>query len=226
MNIKKQLHSSVKERGLIRSLELFYSRIIDYGFDIRYGLHTFHKVKLDDLTIQSENKQWGVDYMPTGVLPFKKLMKEIDFPKESVFVDVGCGKGRLLLLASQYGFKKILGIEFSHQLYEEAKKNIAQFQKKNGKRLNIDLIESDVVDYVIESNQNVFFLYNPFSAQVMTRFLENIKTSLHKKYRKIWLIYHYPACQNIIEKQNIFIKTKDYILAGNPYAIYVNDNGQ
>ena len=150
-------------------------------------------------------------------------MNTIDFPSDSVFVDLGCGKGKVLLMASEYGFKRIVGVEFSHELCQDAKKNLFIYRKKVGVDMNVSIIESDVVDYEIEDDENVFFMFNPFDEVVMSKVLSNINMSLEKKPREIWLIYYNPLCGDIIEKQGNFVKVGDCISGGMEFIVYLSN---
>jgi len=197
--------------------------IEDFSFDFKYGTNTMSPVRLCALNIKSENKIKGFKYRPTRAKPFKKLMTTLDFPDDSVFVDFGAGKGRVILLASQYRFKRVVGIEFSPQLCKEARKNFAIFKKKSKTFDQVEIIESDVVDYEIGDDENVFFLFNPFNGTVMNRLLRNLAISLEKKKRKIWLIYNHPVYRDIIESQDIFYKLDEFILCGSDFVIYTND---
>lgn len=218
-----KVNNSIRTRGLKRSIMLTLSLIGDFSFDFRYGTDTIGRIKLADLDIKSENKQRGRSYAPTKVRPFKKLMNTVNFPDNSVFVDFGSGKGRLLLLASQYHFKRVVGIEFSPQLCKVAKKNLSIFKEQYETFGNAEIIESDVVDYEIRDDENVFFLYNPFDKVVMNRVLRNITMSLEKKQRKIWLIYNNPVYLDIIESQGVFVKLEEFILGGNDFVVYMNN---
>lgn len=218
--------NSIRTRGLKRTVMVSLSFIGDFSFDFRYGTDTIGRIKLADLDIKSENKQRGRSYAPTKVRPFKKLMNTVNFPDNSVFVDFGSGKGRLLLLASQYHFKRVVGIEFSPQLCKVAKKNLSIFKEQYETFGNAEIIESDVVDYEIRDDENVFFLYNPFDKVVINRILRNITMSLEKKQRKIWLIYNNPVYLDIIESQGVFVKLEEFTLGGNDFVVYMNNFGE
>lgn len=216
----------IRKKGLKRSIMIFISFIGDFSFDFRYGTNTINPVTLNDLEIQSDNKLRGYKYGPTQARPFKQLMNTLNFPDNSVFVDFGSGKGRVLLLSSQYGFKRVVGIEFSPKLCEIAKKNLSIYKKKVGGILNVQIIESDVVDYNIRDDDNVFFLYNPFDRVVMRIILNNIILSLKNKQRKIWLIYNNPIYRDIIENKGVFTKLKESIHGSHEIVVYVNINNK
>src|SRR5690606_348286 len=112
-----------RKLGLWGSLERVITKV-DYGvffvqdrwFDLIHGTDTAQAVQLTDLDIRSENVERGVAYSPTTAMSLKSLLKSLDLPAGSVFVDIGSGKGKTLLLASDYGFKRVVGVEFAGEL--------------------------------------------------------------------------------------------------------------
>ena len=106
------------------------NRIADYLFEVKTGANTVRWSEVNDLDVKSTHKVRGVRYQPTRIRPFKKLMSGQKFPGESVFVDLGCGKGRVLLMAVECGFKRVVGVEFAHELCEIAKRNVSIYRKK------------------------------------------------------------------------------------------------
>lgn len=224
INILKKVVDSIKKRGLKWTIEIIISKLTDYWFDIRYGTNTLGRVELDDLEIKSRNKQRGTVYEPTSTRSFKKLFNTLNFPSNSVFVDFGSGKGKVLLMASEYGFKRIVGVEFSHELCETAKRNLSSYNKKIGVDIDVEIFESDVVDYKFKDDENIFFSYNSFDEVVWNRILDNIKKSIEKNPRKIWLIYCIPIHDNIVEKHGIFLELGHYIFGGDEFNVYVSNN--
>jgi len=194
------------------ALESIFTWFGDFWFDIKY--------KTDTRRVIDPNR--GLRYAPTKANPFIKLMNNLTFPPESVFVDLGAGKGRPVLIASGYGFKKVVGVEYSPILCEIARKNIAAYREKTGNATEMEIIESDVIDYEVRNDENVFFLFNPFDGNVLDRVMGNIGRSLEKNPRKIWLIYHLPIWHKIVMRQGSFVKEKEFTLGANPWFVYVS----
>ena len=93
-----------------------------FWFDLRYGTDTCDPLRLSDLRISSPNKGYGVDYSATKPRVFARFMKLVPLLPASVFVDFGCGKGRVMLLAARHGFKRVIGVEFSPELCQAARR--------------------------------------------------------------------------------------------------------
>jgi hypothetical protein len=47
--------------------------------------------------------------------------------QDFTFIDLGSGKGRVLLMAAAYGFKRIIGVEFMPELHRVAEENIRKY---------------------------------------------------------------------------------------------------
>ena len=154
----KLFYLTIKKRGFIRTLKTLYK--FDAAFDLRYGTDTWHWVSLEDLEIESKNKERGILYGGTPSRHLMKILKTESFPDGSTFVDVGSGKGRVLMVASKFNFKKIVGIEFSSELCDIAIKNLSIYKTKaKGITSDIEVIHGDVLNYDIKKNDNIFFMY-------------------------------------------------------------------
>ena len=56
---------------------------------------------------------------------FHGLLASIDLGDHDLtFIDLGSGKGRAVLLASLYPFRRLIGVEFSPELTEVARLNV------------------------------------------------------------------------------------------------------
>ncbi len=220
MDLLANIWLHVKDKGLARTVSIILNRMFDFHFDWKYKTDTRNKVSLHDLTVTGENKARGSFYQPTMALSFNRLLDTVPLPPDSVLVDFGCGKGRVLLLAVLRGIRKAVGIEFSPELCEIARNNIKIVEQATGSPLNIAVIEGDVTQYEIEEDQNVFFFFNPFDDVVLEAVVKNMKKSLHRKPREIAVIYYNPVHSHILD--NSFLPKNGYIIGGEEYMLYVN----
>lgn len=221
MNLLKSIISNFREKGIARTLTIIAYRMLDFQFDLKYKTDTTSKIFLEKLNISSENKSRGNPYQPTMARPFNRLMGKILLPADSVMVDFGCGKGRVLLLAVLGGVRRAVGVEFSAELCEIARKNVKIVEKQVGRKLQIEIVEADVAHYNINDEQNIFFLFNPFDECILNKVIGNILKSLRRRERKILLIYYNPIYQHAIERH--FTKKGKYLIAGEEYLLYGNN---
>jgi len=85
------------------------------------------------------------------------------------FVDLGCGKGRALLLAEEYDFKKIVGVDFAGNLARIAVRNAAKVGSSR-----ISVVHGDVREFDFPAGPLVVFLYNPFSARITRSVMQRL----------------------------------------------------
>jgi SAM-dependent methyltransferase len=206
MNVKVYYEEFVlaRERISIKQMaQTLLSVFWDFGFDLRYGTDTASWTDLTDLTIASENLEGAQPYHQTRARPFREVMAALALPKDCTFVDFGSGKGRVLLLALDYGFEKVVGIDFAAELCAVAQHNIDTYKKnKSGiEDVPVSINNVDAVDYRIEPDQRVFYLFHPFSARILTQVIGNINRSLAEAPRQIWVIYLNPEFGHVIERE-------------------------
>ena len=162
----------------------------DGKFDRRYGTSTRGVVKLWDLPFHSPNKSDAIGYQPTAERTFRKMMSHL--PKSLTgfdFVDVGCGKGRVLLYATAWDFNGIIGIDFSPELSDIARRNVAAFARVTGEN-RIEARWQDAVDMVPPERPCVFFFAAPFVEPLLSKVVARIEASYRSNPRKIYVVYY------------------------------------
>jgi histone methylation protein DOT1 len=173
---------------------------LDRGFDRRHGTTTSLVIALASLDISSENAQHGVYYEPTPTRLFRHIMRRLDIAHERfTFCDLGSGLGRTLLLASDYPFRSIVGVEFSETLHRMAEANIRVYRSRRQRCFAIKSICMDAAKWPIPDTPTVFFLYNPFLPPVMTQVLANLEASLARTPREVVVVYYNPLSAHVIE---------------------------
>jgi SAM-dependent methyltransferase len=216
-------YHSTRSFGLAQTLTVIWSVIVDSSFDLYYGTDTVRRVARGSIEAKSENVVHSSDYGASKAMPFMRLMRRLNLPKDSVFVDLGSGKGRALMLAAKYGFRKVVGVEFSGVLCDQSRINMEKFMRKCPSPSKIEIIESDVAKYHLNDDETVFFMFDPFNAPVLTQVLQNIGESVKRKPRSIWLIYGTPREQEIVARSGVFTQNQRYMIIGVEFRIFSNE---
>lgn len=222
MNPISWARDSIRRRGLVLTSKVAGSVARDFLFDLRHGTDTGGLVQVSALDIDSENKFHAVHYQATKAWPLLKLLRGLNLPQDGAFVDFGAGKGRALLVAAHYGFKRVVGVELSAQLCALARRNVATFLQVSLLHSSIEIVEQDAALYPIDPGMNVFYLYNPFDATVLSRVVENIKGSVAVAPRKVWLIYNTPLHHDAIHQSGLFQECSFREIGGTEFRIYTN----
>lgn len=211
---------SVARNGLVHTIKAIVSTVLDVHFDLCYGTETLRRVELNTLNLESEHKRDATWYQPTQAKPLRDILRKLDLPKDGVFVDLGSGKGRVLLIAAQFRFRNVVGVEFSPELCEIARDNVKVFTQRTDITARIDVVESDVATYSIKPDHKVFFMNNPFEEVVMNRVLANLRSSVTQFPRKIWLIYHNPRLNGVVANSELFCTCQEFKTSAGKFRVY------
>ncbi len=144
-------------------------------------------------TINSPNTKWGGYYFPSHEEQFHGIMSSLAIrPSDYVFIDLGAGKGLPLLLAAEYSFQSITGVEYSKALVETANQNIEAYRRQTGSDDRIQCIWGDATDFKFPDQPTILYLFNPFQGKVMDRVVANVEKSLRTAPRDLWVVYVNP----------------------------------
>ncbi len=176
----------------------------------RYGDMDYdweHRVNTTSGTVGWRERLLGVfhsPYQPTDPSEFREMMAAlpIDFP-EFTFIDIGSGKGRTLLLASEYPFRKIVGVELIAELHRAAEENIAAYQAQppTERGTAIESACMDAREFVFPARPLVVYLFNPLPEAGLRQVIQNLEESWRKSPRPIWIVYHNPALESTLAEQ-------------------------
>jgi 16S rRNA G966 N2-methylase RsmD len=145
----------------------------------------------DKLEITSANAAQGIAYDPCAWPTLQRALRLVSLrPEGFTFVDIGSGKGKVLLSALGMPFKHIVGVEYSSYLSRIAEQNVASARLLKRRCSSVEIICSDAVLYPIPEEPTIFFFANPFGYDIMERVLSNITTSYWKVPRSMFLIFY------------------------------------
>jgi hypothetical protein len=187
-----------------------HANVLDSAIERLFFVPTKGHVPLESLTVRGNNKASGHDYKPTPSSVFKwalAAVAEEDIGRMS-FVDYGAGKGRVMLLASQYPFTQVGGIEFAEELHDNATMNIAQFPRSRMKCRNVECVLDDVVNIRPLDDAAVHYFFNPFGPEIFTEVLRGIVASYHARPRRLYVILIDMDAAELMHKTGVFQEVK------------------
>jgi SAM-dependent methyltransferase len=158
--------------------------------EARFGVSSEGSIALGELAIDSENRAVGFRYVPSPGLLVDALLFNIgeELGRFS-FVDFGSGKGRVLLVASHYPFREVVGVEFSPALHEIAEDNIRRYQSPARRCQNVRSVCADAATFALPEHDCVLYFNNPFAEPVFARVLGNIQAAHERSHRKLYVLY-------------------------------------
>ena len=183
-------------------------------FDLTHGTDTTRIVDLWRLSIPYETVSAGQRYQAVDPERLEEALAylPIDF-REFTFIDLGCGKGRALIMACEKGFRRVIGVEFSDSLVERARHNLNAVGF-----LNVELVIGDAAEFLFPDEPLVLFLYNPFGASVLEKVLD------HLVERLAYIIYVSPLHASVVNARMRLLYTGHAVRVWATQRINAGDN--
>ncbi len=126
----------------------------------------------------------------------------IDYEKFS-FLDLGCGKGKPILVASRFPFRRLIGVDISERCLDIARENVrrcSSFCEPS----RVTLLQEDAEKLVFPAEPLVIYLFNPFPENVMQVVVKNLEASVRESPREVAIIYLFPFFEKSLEESEIF----------------------
>jgi SAM-dependent methyltransferase len=185
---------------------------IDYDWDFR--------VDTTSATVGWRERLLGAlhsPYQATEPALFHKMLSHltIDF-REFTFIDLGSGKGRALLMAADYPFRRIVGVELLPALHHVAQENIRRYKSESQKCFVIESVCSDAREFVFPPEPIVLYLFNPLPEPELEQVIANLEQSLRENPRPVYVVYHNPLLEHVVAR---CVELKK-LVATDQYSIY------
>jgi SAM-dependent methyltransferase len=119
------------------------------------------------------------------------------------FIDMGSGKGRVLFVAAEYPFRKVIGVEFSNALHDDALANLKRYKFPRRRCADIEPVHVDARDFEFPNDNLVIYLFNPFGPEVMEKMLANLERSLETHPRHAIVVMLWPDHSDVVERMAI-----------------------
>ena len=162
-----------------------------------------HRVNTTSGTVRWRERLLGVfhsPYQPTDAALFQEMLASlpIDF-SEFTFVDLGSGKGRTLLMASEYPFRRIVGMEILPELHRAAEENIASYRSTTQQCTQVESVCADASEFELPEGPLLLYLFNPLPEAELNQMLENLEESLRRHPRPLYVLYQNPLLGHVLE---------------------------
>jgi len=160
----------------------FLDRVVDPAIDRALGMETNRFVSVEGLGL---NPDQAFAYGVAGWRSLQVILKRGEVTPEDVFVDFGCGKGRVLYLASRYPFKRVIGVDLSPEMAAQARHNLAE-------RPAVQVDIANAAEWAVPDDLTYAFFHNPFPNAIFEGVVQNLLESLERRPRAFRVIYRRP----------------------------------
>jgi hypothetical protein len=109
------------------------------------------------------------------------------------FIDLGAGKGRAAMVASEFPLREVVGVELSVALAERARRNVAIYRRRHPDHAPIRVENTNAAAFRFPAGNLIIFLYNPFEEALVRRVVANLEQALSAERRSLFVIYYNPV---------------------------------
>lgn len=175
----------VYRMGLVHFANEAWYRIVDGYYEQRLNVNTRHLVTKEVLGILNSE---SVYYVPMNYWPLLRVLRDAAAePEKIVFLDYGSGKGRAIVVAATFPFKRVLGVELAESLVAVARNNVARMKHRRARQVEIE--QADAASFRVPPDVNLIYFFNPFKGTLLERVVANIRASYEATPRKIGIIF-------------------------------------
>lgn len=225
--------SSARE-GFVSTLKRFLATLWEFACEStpsqrrqRYGDVEYdwdYRVNTTGATVHWRDRLLGMfhsAYQPTDPTQFREMLASLKIDsREFTFIDIGSGKGRVLLMAADNPFRRVLGIELLPELHRVAKENIGKYKSESQQCFAIDCLLGDAREFPFPPEPTVVYMFNPLPESGLTRMIGNLEQSLRKHPRPVFVLYHNPLLEHVLTRNGAFQK----VSATNQYSLFAWKN--
>ena len=170
--LRARIASVLRKRGwrstLWGGLLYLLRRTKSWAYDVAHGVSTRRRVPVSRLDLTGEAAHYALSYEPSDSGFLRTALRSLDIHyEEFAFVDLGAGKGRSLLVAAEFPFRKIWGAELSPRLSEIARRNCRAFRSKKQACGSFEIVCGDAAQFSFPEDPLVIYLFNPFGARIL-----------------------------------------------------------
>jgi predicted RNA methylase len=158
-------------------------------FDLRLGVATAGRSLTSSDVYSAGSSNWPYEGCHWPALSL--ALRDLKPAERDVFVDLGSGRGKALLIAGRLPYQRVVGVEIDSELAESSRRNLA----RSHRRLQAGLVEQEianVLDWPIPDNATMIFMYNPFFGETFRAAMAKVFDSYDRNPRDLHIVYEFP----------------------------------
>ena len=177
-----------------------------HPFDLQYGTDTGGFIDGADLVTGHPHDRYNTAYYAMSPRRFERAMDRwvqasARGPLEKyAFVDLGSGKGRAVLLASQLPFREIIGVELHPKLAQVAERNVRRWREGHGTVRPIKICCQDATEFRFPEGSCLLYIFHPFAAPVLDHLLSVLAEQFETRPNALDLLYFNPEHGDRIDR--------------------------
>lgn len=227
--IISKLRWSLAQRGVLGSLQFALGRIAHklrpgsesagggpekpatHPFDLEHGVDTSGLIGGGDLRSGHPHDIYNTAYYGMSPSRFAGAISRWRIeaapgvtPANCTFVDLGCGKGRAVLMAAALGFREVIGVELNPALAGIATENLERWRRRRMVLSPVTVICGDATEFRFPDGPCLLYLFNPFAEPVVKKLLSAIEQQFQGRPGNLDVLYFNPESGELFENHSGF----------------------
>lgn len=175
-----------------------------HPFDLKNGTDTSGFVSVRSMHIRRTGQGRIYPYGPSQPSTVRGAISALGPVDQYTFVDLGCGKGRVLLVAMEFAFREVIGVELSARLAEIARKNITKVERMRLGGTAARLVEGSVLDFPLPDGKLIIYNFHALNTEILKGFIVRLEESIGVKTPHVFFVYSNPVHFECIDTSSSF----------------------
>jgi SAM-dependent methyltransferase len=193
---------------MTRRLTIPWHKAVSWWFERSLGIET--RGMVEPPTAE------GVHYTPLPYPMIFRMFEQLALDRDDVFVDIGCGKGRVVCCTCRLPIRKVVGIEMNGTLLDKTRDNLNRLR---GKQAPVVLVERSAEDYDY-ADATIAYLYNPFNERITQLVVDRLFESYTSRTRRMQVVYANPVHEHTLRKHDWLEKHTEWPASAFPVFAY------
>ena len=166
-----------------------------HPFDKTTGLDTGGFIPGSQLTAVPIEDSYRLSYYATPPsLAQAMLDRWLETPdrllvENYTFIDLGSGKGRVVVLASKLPFRRCIGVELNPSLHAIAARNFASWRESGNARSPLEAICQNALEFEFPPGPCLLYFFNPSPSQILAQLIDRIAEAFAARPGQLDLLY-------------------------------------
>lgn len=175
------------------------------AFDARYGTDTVRRLPVEAMQdVPAALAAHAVHYEASAIPKLRQAVAAVgralgDRLPAYAFLDVGSGKGLVVMQASRRPFREVVGLEMAPELHAIAERNASRFAVVHPDAAPMRFVLGDALTSAFPPGPLVVYLYNPFDATILAPFAARLEGAVSAT-RDVVVAYVNPVHREIFDR--------------------------
>jgi SAM-dependent methyltransferase len=175
-----------------------------HPFDREFGVDTLGGVAEDQITQDKRLAAQIAGYLGSQPSIVRRSLAALGPVEEYTLLDFGCGKGRAAIVASEFPFRQVIGVELSRELSAQARANVSIMTSRFPERPRITIVNANVLDYALPAGKLAIFAFHPFGAEILAGVVKRLEVALAGMTPHIFFVYDNPTYGEVLDASPAF----------------------